>query len=211
MFDTINERGNALFLILIAVVLFAALSYAVTKSEGGNTNNAAKDKLSIEVSRRLNELNLATSVFTRLRLRGCTLDDIDQYSGMSAPKSQCAFFSNNGGDYPYTNETQYVLYALAVPLVGSNKYDVAITILLENSNESKALCEYFNEQQNINYTLDAGADKFVNDSISNWNEYNLESIPGSISFPTAFNGKHIGCAGDNLFNGYIFWQVIEEH
>lgn len=211
MFEKESERGNALFLILIAVILFAALSYAVTKLEGGNTNNASKDKLSIEVSRRLNELNLASTVFTRLRLRGCTLDDIDQYSGMSAPKSQCAFFSNNGGDYPYTNETQYVLYPLAVPQVGSGKYGVSITILLSNLPENKSLCDYLNLQQGITHIIDISSDQFFSDSTSNFNEYNLDSVPGSISFPSAYNGKHIGCAGDSVFGGYVLYQIIEEH
>ena len=43
-----SEKGNVLFLILIAVALFAALSYAATKSNQSGTN-VTKERSSISL------------------------------------------------------------------------------------------------------------------------------------------------------------------
>lgn len=44
MAGRVDQRGNVLFLILLAVVLFAALNYAVTSSMSGGGKNASDER-----------------------------------------------------------------------------------------------------------------------------------------------------------------------
>lgn len=67
-----QQSGNVLFLILIAVALFAALSYAVTKSTSGG-GNATKEKLNLEVSEFLQQAAYYKIEFMRRELNGQSL------------------------------------------------------------------------------------------------------------------------------------------
>lgn len=53
-----KERGNILFLILLAVVLFAALSYAVTNSMGGSTKDVSNEKAATLAAQIINVISL---------------------------------------------------------------------------------------------------------------------------------------------------------
>lgn len=64
-----SNSGNVLFLILIAVALFAALSYAVTSSSRGGGIDAKKDSSELIASEIMNYVSSLEQAVTRLR--GC--------------------------------------------------------------------------------------------------------------------------------------------
>lgn len=73
-----KQSGNLLFLILLAVVLFAALSYAVTSSIRGDGKNSAKENNKLLVSQLLQNLTLMTNTITRWTMvNGWEISEID--------------------------------------------------------------------------------------------------------------------------------------
>jgi hypothetical protein len=63
----LNSRGNALFLILIAVALFAALAYAVTQSSrGGGTSS--REQVEIDVALAIQQAAMIETTINRLLL-----------------------------------------------------------------------------------------------------------------------------------------------
>lgn len=106
-----SQSGNVLFLILIAVVLFAALSYAVTSSTGsGGNKDTTEDKAKLYVSeiaqfttaiRTAITLLTATSkcVDTELSFEGPPFDgsDVDYVNPNSPNDFSCHIFHPDGG------------------------------------------------------------------------------------------------------------------
>lgn len=67
-----SEAGNILFLILLAVVLFAALSYAVTSSMKGGGKNASAEKKELIISQMFQYGALLNATAQRMVLTGRT-------------------------------------------------------------------------------------------------------------------------------------------
>lgn len=76
-----NERGNVLFLILIAAALFAALSYVVTQSSRTGSGDAAREKATLEASEILNYATAVQTAVGRLIINGCNLSNISFENG----------------------------------------------------------------------------------------------------------------------------------
>ncbi len=209
MMKNAPQRGNALFLILIAVILFAALSYAITKSGGGgNTGAVAQDKLSVEYGQVSAIMNLATTEFTKLRVKGCTLDDIERSPGDTF-KPGCAFYSINGGNFPYTENAgaEVQLWPVHMPLVGTAKIDPVVGVGYAESPAGEALCEYFNKRHGITHTIDKNGSPFE-DVAGSWQDNGNEQ---SNSFPSEFDGESQGCVWDSAKGYFMFYQVMEQN
>ena len=101
----VAQKGNVLFLILVAVVLFAALSYAVTQSSRGS-GNANDEQAVISTAQKIQFANAVKVAFDRLSIRGCDKSEIsfDWTPGVGSEKNanapsdlSCHIFSANGG------------------------------------------------------------------------------------------------------------------
>ena len=101
-----KQSGNVLFLILIAILLFAALSYAITQSTRSNGDGANKEKIELLTSRLFQWFALADSTVQRMRLvRNVPIDGFDFNvigSGWydKCSDSSCVFYDHRGGDMP---------------------------------------------------------------------------------------------------------------
>lgn len=71
-----RERGNALFLILIAVVLFAALSFAITQSNRSSGSSAGEDTNTVSGSNITQYASAVRTGITRMLVRGHALEDL---------------------------------------------------------------------------------------------------------------------------------------
>jgi hypothetical protein len=104
-------KGNVLFLILIAVALFAALSYAITSSSRSGGDAISKDKAKIAASEIIQYATSIESAITRLRtINGCQVNQISfvnpitagSYTNNKAPTDKsCHVFAPEGGNQYY--------------------------------------------------------------------------------------------------------------
>lgn len=216
------QRGNALFLILIAVILFAALAYAITKSQNGNAATVSDDRLSIAYSKYAGIQNAGAVEFTRLRLKGCAVDQIEQTLS-ATPTGGCAFYAPNGGSFPYaftdnqisdavsntTTEAWYFyLFPACMPQIGdAMATDFVANVYLNNVATHRALCEYINKRNGITHMIDTNASP-VEGSNTSWIESGGSC---TTAFPAEFNTHNEGCLYDATAGMFVFYHVMEAH
>lgn len=96
-----NASGNALFMILIAVALFAALSYAVTQS-GRGAGGIAREQAMLDKAQLDNYLAAVNYGVMKLeQLAGCKLIDFTPPAQQGSGSKTCTLFHPDGGGVTY--------------------------------------------------------------------------------------------------------------
>ncbi len=169
-----KEGGNVLFIILVAVALFAALSYAVTNSSNmGNSNKAQSSELSLQASQILQFFSLLKQNLIRLQARGCEITEISferspfdgsdtDYTNPNSPTDfSCHMFHPNGANVGQWSAKPYQNLDLIFPAYREPRYSAAwyvenigvdpapdLLILIGIVNEN--LCLHLNEKLGVN-------------------------------------------------------------
>ncbi len=120
-----QQAGNALFLILIAVALFAALSYAITQSSRGG-GNVSKETTSLATSNLIQYMQSLKTGVDRLLILGCSPYDISfetpdgRFTNASAPAdNSCHLFHTSGAGLTFQDADTNLLNSA---LSGESRY-----------------------------------------------------------------------------------------
>lgn len=92
-----REKGNILFLILLAVALFAVLAYAVTSSMRGGGNDVSKEQAKSNAAAILGYFSLVENTVQRMVLTGVKPEHLDFFTG-GAPLAYGAANANCASD-----------------------------------------------------------------------------------------------------------------
>lgn len=161
--NIIYQSGNILFLILIAVALFGALSYAVVSSNRGAGEDASQGQMKAAVAEIQNAISDHRMAMTRISIYsdpGKT-SAYNQALGYISVNSACSdtvcelYNAQGGGATPYifkypelldgsTEEPAFPLYQTWFQQ-GTELIDIVYKI----RNVNKTFCMYFNEQVGI--------------------------------------------------------------
>lgn len=161
-----NQTGNALFLILIVVALFAALSYAITQS-GRGSGNISKEQKELKAAQLMAYMASIQTAVTRMTLSGTSPADLQfntaPLSGVPCTTGvNCVFAPEGGGvifqDWQnfFTSVYHNKLYFYAagdgayVENVGTTTGDEVMVVIAgigkDGSKEDWALCDVINKR-----------------------------------------------------------------
>jgi len=106
-----SESGNIFFYILLAIALFAGLSYAVSQGNRGNTSTMTDQQAKLAANEIIEYGQTVANAVQKLKLRGCSDTEIsfenDVVAGYENPNSptdnSCHVFDINGGNLNFAN------------------------------------------------------------------------------------------------------------
>lgn len=112
-----NQNGNAIFIILVAVALFAALGYAFSNTSRTSTSFITGEEAKAYVNQIIAYGNEVKSAVKRLQLRGCSDTEISfensfvsgYTNGNSPTDRSCHVFDTQGGGLTYVAPPEGIL------------------------------------------------------------------------------------------------------
>ena len=226
-----RERGNVLFLILIAVALFAALSYAVTQSTRSGGGDASKETSLVNVAQLLQVPAVYRATVQRMMIsQGINGGDIvgtppAYFSGMTANMIPRNIYHPQGGAMPYPIPARELMEDTSTVWAINSEHEVKgvgttstsgapeidhVELMAILPGIKKSVCEAINKKLGI-----AGMPQSIMDSTmtasadpGTYMENGGVNILGNNSTDSQLVGKTEGCVYDG--SAYIFYAVIQE-
>lgn len=235
--DAAKEAGNVLFMILIAVALFAALAYAVTQSTRSGGGNAEKEQNLLTSSQVIQYPTSIENSIMRMKVsNNCTDDQISfenpivsGYTNPNAPANYtCHVFRPEGGGVPFQNPPAninggspwYFTGRTCVVNIGTGgsicyNNDTESDLVAYLPNISKSLCAILNEKLGVtnpsgNPPVENGNGVAPVPFLGTYNNNGLAQIGGS-GDAANLNGKRSGCFQLPASNWHSAGQYIFYH
>ncbi|MGB1076852.1 MAG: hypothetical protein ACPG05_00960 [Bdellovibrionales bacterium] len=233
-FSIKQQNGNVLFLILIAVALFAALSYAVTQSTRGGGN--ADDETALLNSTTVTQFGgtIASAIQRMMLFNGVDETELCFYTGNNHTDynhAGCADNMNNifhpdgggvgyqappgdandGTDWEFSSRPQIFGQGKTTPVGGPYNDNVDLILVLRGMNQS--ICEKINEEIGVSgIPIDSGeldVDRFDGDYVMGDNvdgcNPNCTTLSGS---PFVQVASHIGCFEEANGGDYVYFHTL---
>ncbi len=170
------ESGNIFFYILLAIVLFAALSYVASQGNRGNTSTLTDQQAKLAAQEIIEYGQTVANAVQKLRLRGCTdtqisfeNDVVSGYGNVNAPTdNSCHVFKIEGGGLNWANPPP-AFYNETAPWFSGKYFFYGETVWAENGTTcanstcadlimglhvSDSFCEIFNDSLGLDMDIE---------------------------------------------------------
>lgn len=227
-----NENGNVLFLILIAVVLFAALSYAVTQSSRTGGGDAGKETNLISSAEISQYPAAVKTAIVRMIINGTTYEELkfnppSQFGALATTSD--GVFHPDGGAAAYTNASADVMTSnspgtwyfnpnFEVQNIGTTSAasPAGNEFIAFLPGVKTAICRKVNEEVGIGTTIPTTSGIASTDVDELFDDGDAETIPNetavigsSVATGAALSGQPWGCfTASNSVN--VYYQVLSE-
>lgn len=222
-----TEYGNALVYILIAIALLAALSYAVTNSNRGSSEQLSSQKARMHASEILEYSGTVAKAVAQLRLRNIDVSAISfengivsDYTNGNCGDDTCKIFVPQGGGVSYIEPPPEIFVTAAtfnrqwqffegnqVDGVGrTNNDDASVDLVMVLGGLSEVVCSELNTLLSV--TNPSNAPPVDSDTtIDYMAKYTgTFTLAQTISTGTPTFAKSAACVDDGAF--YIFYKVL---
>lgn len=231
--DRRGESGNVLFLILIAVALFAALSYAVTQSSRSGGGDANKENQLIDSAQVTQYPAGVRTSLVRMIIGGTSVDQLEFNTPSdfaSLTSNAVGVFHPSGGGATYStsppsvmeSKTQGIWYfsgLFEIDSIGANGTDSdgnEIAAFLPGV--SSGVCKKINEQLGLGTTIpDSGADwsAAYKKNLDNTYHMNDTDVTDALTVTlgtggtAVLSGQPFACFQNNG-GDYVYYHVLIE-
>lgn len=225
-----GERGNVLFLILIAVALFAALSYAVTSSTRSGSNDGSSETNLISSAQITQFPAGVSNTIVRMVIAGTSVDEIrfnkpSEFANLDTPS--IGVFHPSGGGAIYIAAPADIMVSgaagdwtfnagMEIPDIGTNGVG-GNDIIAYLVGIKQAICKKINQEHGLGTTIpvlnaNRSADYITQMSDDGTTDYVFPTtdMPDIDDGAGTFEGQPFGCFQNAGGGDYVYYHVIVE-